>query len=415
MMNRRLLLTSALTLCIAASFPAYAAEPPAVKSEFEKALMEGKPLFLSRYRYEYVDQDGLPEDAHAHTLVTRLGYETGAYKDFSALIEFEHLESLGTERFNDSINGKTRYPVVVDPEDTNLNRLMLTYAGIPDTKAILGRQTIVLDNQRFVGGIAWRQNDQTFDALSVSNTSLPDTTLYYAYANQVNRVQGTNSPVGVWDDSHIHLINASYTGLPYGRLVGYSYLLDIPDSAALSSATYGARFEGKQAIDKAFTGLLSLEYAHQVDYANNSNNTSFNYYMIEPGIAFGQWKILGQYEHIEGDGANAMQFAIGTNHAFDGWVDKFLTTPANGLIDMNIAVNYTVASEQKWLNGTRAMVRYHDFRAEKGDTHYGNEWNLFFEQTIESHYTIGMQAGHYEADNFSTDTTKIMPYVQVKF
>ena len=110
-----------------------------------------------------------------------------------------------------------------------------------------------------------------------------------------------------------------------------------------------------------------------------------------------------------------MQFAIGTNHAFDGWVDKFLTTPANGLIDMNIAVNYTVASDQKWLNGTRAMVRYHDFRAEKGDTHYGNEWNLFFEQTIESHYTIGMQAGYYEADNFSTDTTKIMPYVQVKF
>ena len=118
---------------------------------------------------------------------------------------------------------------------------------------------------------------------------------------------------------------------------------------------------------------------------------------------------------VEGDGSNAMQFAIGTNHAFDGWVDKFVTTPANGLIDMNIAVNYTVASDQKWLNGTRAMVRYHDFRAEKSDTHYGNEWNVFFEQTIESHYTIGMQAGHYEADNFSTDTTKIMPYVQVKF
>lgn len=415
MTNRRLLLTSALTLCIAASFPAYAADQPPVESDFTKALTEGKPIFDARYRYEYVDQDGLANEANAHTLRTRLGYETGKFKDFSALLEFENITDIGGENYNDTINGKTTYPTVADPEDTSLNRLQITYTGIPDTALVLGRQNIVLDNQRFVGGIAWRQNDQTFDAISIKNNSIQDTTLYYAHANQVNRVFGKDSPVGTWDHSDVHLINGSYAGLSFGKITGYSYLLDIPDSVALSSATYGARFEGKHPVAEGVTGLLNLEYAHQNDYADNPNSISFHYYSIEPGVTFGQWTLKGQYESIEGDGTNAMQFALGTNHAFDGWVDKFLTTPANGLVDANIGVNYIAKSGNTWLNGTKAMLVYHEFSAERGSADYGTEWDASVEQTFQQYYTAGIKVGAYNADDLYTDTVKIMPYVQVKF
>lgn len=398
---------------------AYAADPVAApaapKSDFTKALTEGKSIFDARYRYEYVDQDGLANEANAHTVRTRLGYETGKFKDFSALLEFENITDIGGEDYNDTINGKTTYPTVADPEDTALNRLQLTYTGVPDTALVLGRQNIVLDNQRFVGGIAWRQNDQTFDAISVKNNSLKDTTLYYAYANQVNRIFGTDSPVGTWDDSHIHLMNASYTGLPFGKITGYSYLLDIPDSVALSSATYGARFEGKHPVADGVTGLLNLEYARQNDYADNPNSISFNYYSIEPGVTFGQWTLKGQYESIEGNGTNAMQFALGTNHAFDGWVDKFLTTPANGLVDANIGITYVAKSENTWLNGTKAMLVYHDFSAERGSADYGTEWDASVEQTFQQYYTAGIKLGAYNADDLYTDTVKIMPYLQVKF
>jgi len=415
MTNRRLLLTSALTFCIAASFPAYAADQPTVESDFTKALTEGKPIFDARYRYEYVDQDGLANEANAHTLRTRLGYETGKFKDFSALLEFENITDIGGENYNDTINGKTTYPTVADPEDTSLNRLQITYTGMPDTALVLGRQNIVLDNQRFVGGIAWRQNDQTLDAISIKNNSVQDTTLYYAYANQVNRVFGKDSPVGTWDHSDVHLINGSYAGLSFGKITGYSYLLDIPDSVALSSATYGARFEGKHPVAEGVTGLLNLEYAHQNDYADNPNSISFHYYSIEPGVTFGQWTLKGQYESIEGDGTNAMQFALGTNHAFDGWVDKFLTTPANGLVDANIGVTYIAKSENTWLNGTKAMLVYHDFSAERGSADYGTEWDASVEQTFQQYHTAGIKVGAYNADDLYTDTVKIMPYVQVKF
>ena len=382
---------------------------------FTQALTGGKPWIDARYRYEFVDQDGLAHNANAHTVRTRMGYETGKFHDFSLLVEGENILDIGAEHYNDTVNGKTAYPIVADPEDTNLNRLQLNYTGIPDTALALGRQVINLDNQRFVGSVGWRQNDQTFDALSVKNQSVKDTTLFYAYADQVNRIFGTDSTAGAWDNSHIHLFNASYAGLPYGKITGYGYLLDITDSQAMSSATFGVRFEGKHPIQEGLSGLLNLEYAHQADYAGNPTNFSFHYYSIEPGVAFGQWMLKGQYESIEGNGATAMQFALGTNHAFDGWADKFLTTPAGGLVDANIGVIYVAKSENDWVNGAKAMLVYHDFSAEHGGMDYGTEWDALLEQTFEKYYTVGLKFAAYNANGLFTDTLKIMPYMQVKF
>lgn len=404
--------------------PAKAAAPaaaPEQKSDFTKALTEGKVLFDARYRYEYVDQDGLAHNANANTLRTRLGYETGKFQDFSALVEFENVTGFGNEPYNDTINGKTTYPTVADPEDTNVNRLQLTYTGLPDTTAILGRQQLNLDNERFVGSSKWRQNDQTYDGISLKNQSLKDTTLNYDYVWQVNRIFGTKSTAGTWDDNAIHLFNVNYAGLPFGKLTGYTYLLDIPDSKALSSATYGLRFEGKHALTKEVTGLLNLEHAHQRDYADNPNHLNTKYYSVEPGIGFGEWTLKGQYESIEGNGTNAadtahaMQFPLSTLHAFDGWADKFLTTPGKGLVDANLGLTYVAKSENPYINGTKAMVVYHDFSAESGSANYGTEWDAMLEQTVEKHYTAGIKFASYNANDLYTDTVKIMPYLQVKF
>jgi hypothetical protein len=396
------------------------AAPTETKNDFVKALTEGKILADIRYRYEFVDQDGLAHDANAHTIRTRLGYETGKFYGFSVLAEVENISSIGSERYNDTANGRTTYPTVADPQDTNLNRLQLSYSGVPDTNITAGRQLINLDNQRFVGGVSWRQNDQTFDAVSVKNTSIKDTTLFYAYSNQVNRIYGTQASTsgannGIWNKANIHLINASYAGLPFGKITGYSYLLDIPDSPTLSTKTFGARFEGKHKLGGDFTGLLNLEYARQSDYADNTANYNLDYYSIEPAVTYGQFTLKGQYESIKGNGTQAVQFALGTNHAFDGWVDKFLTTPVNGLVDANVGLTYTAKSENKWLNGTKATVVYHDFSAERGNTNYGTEWDGVVEQTFAKYYTVGIKAGSYNADKLYTDTVKIMPYVQFKF
>lgn len=410
-------------LCVStmlASVSAFAADPvpataPVMKSEFTKALTEGKVLFDTRYRYEYVDQDGLANNANAHTLRSRLGYETGKFNGFSALAEFEGTTDFGNDDYNNTINGKTTYPTVADIDGAHLNRLSLSYSGLPGTMLNLGRQVLSLDNQRWVGPGAWRQDDQTHDAFSLVNTSLPGTTLSYAYSKQVNRTLGDRSPVGVWDDTNIHLFNASYAGWALGKLTGYGYLLDIPDSLSSSTETFGARFEGKQAINPEMNFLYAAEYARQSDYADNPKNYGLDYYSVEPGVNWGQWTLKGQYESIGGNGTSAVQFPIATLHVFDGWADKFLVTPANGLIDANLGITYVAKSENPYLNGAKAALVYHDFSAEKGSADYGTEWDAVVEQTFSTYYTAGLKFASYNADALYTDTVKIMPYMQVKF
>lgn len=428
-MNKKILLSLLTsTIIVASSGVAFATEnkpvAPAVSApqaiapqdEFSKALMGGKILFNSRYRFEHVDQDGLAEKANANTLRTRLGYETQKFHDVSALVEMENIADIGSEHYNNTINGKTTYPTVGDIDGTHLNRAIISYSGLPQTNINLGRQNIVLDNQRWLGAVDWRQNDQTFDGLTINNTSIPNTALFYGYANQVNKTLGDRSPAGTWDHSDIHLFNASYTGLPIGKIIGYSYLIDTPDSLASSTETFGARFEGKQAINEKLNALLSAEYARQSDYADNTGNYTLDYFSVEPGINFGEFTLKGQYESIEGNGTQAVQFPLATLHAFNGWADKLTTTPANGLIDMNIGVVYVAKSDNQYINGIKAQAFYHDYTPEHGSgADYGTEWDASVEQTFKTNYTVGIKYANYQAESFATDTVKIMPYVQVKF
>src|SRR5690606_19279018 len=142
-------------------------------------------------------------------------------------------------------NGKTAYPLVADPKANELNRLQLTNTSLPNTTITLGRQRILLDDQRFVGNVGWRQNEQTFDALRVVTKPMPKLTLDFSYVNEVRRVFGRDS-VGHLPTigGEIVMANAGYQ-FNAGKLSAFSYLLDLDNSAANSSAMTGLRFAGQ--------------------------------------------------------------------------------------------------------------------------------------------------------------------------
>jgi hypothetical protein len=140
------------------------------------ALAQGDFLLNMRLRSETVDQEGVANEANAVTLRTRFGFQSEEYSDFRFLIEGENITHL-VDDFNDTVNGLAGYPVVADPESTELNRLQLTYTGFEDTTMILGRQRIIIGDSRYVGNVGFRQNEQTFDALLVQNTGIEDVTL----------------------------------------------------------------------------------------------------------------------------------------------------------------------------------------------------------------------------------------------
>lgn len=392
---------------------------------FVEALTHGIPTLDMRYRYETVDQDALAHNARASTLRTRVGYVTGAFEGFKTGIELENISNLGAERYNNTYNGKTTYPVVADPSDTDINQLYISYAGaaLPKSTVTVGRQIINLDNQRFVGSVEWRQNNQTFDAATFSSQYIDHASLYYAYVSRVNRVFGPDAPAGAnvgEFKSSSHFINASYEFDPSLKLTGYTYLLDFSNGTAVSSATYGARLTGKYAATEAVKLLYAAEFAHQTDYADNPARISQNYSLLEPGVAWKRWTGKVGYEVLHGNGVTAFQTPLATLHAFNGWADKFLSTPARGLEDNYASLNYKVSFGDKWLKGTDMTIAYHSFDSDVGDVYYGKEWDASITQTFFDHYTVGLKFADYNADessvgNATRDTVKTMMWLQVRY
>ena len=389
------------------------------------AIRGGTPLIDLRLRYENVDQENKPRNASATTLRARLGYQTGQYLGFSALAEFDFLQHLGPEHFFNSFEGGSSalYPTIADPDMVALNRLQLTYGArltdtannAPDLRFNLGRQRIIFSDQRFVGNVGWRQHEQTFDGISVINTSLPATTVTYAYITRVNRVFGPEAPNGTFD-SHSHLINAVYGGLmPHLRLEGYSYLLDLRQSPTLSTATYGLRADGTIALGSSgLSATYIAAFARQHDHAKNPLPISLNYYLGEAGLGFrGVTGSVG-YEVLEGNGTIGFSTPLATLHIFQGWADVFLTTPANGIKDLYVKGGYGFAANPIFTRVT-ATVWYHDFSAERVSGNYGHEWDAQIEAAVDANVTVGVKYAAFQGSQAYPDKNIGWVYVGYRY
>ncbi|MFM5954668.1 MAG: alginate export family protein, partial [Novosphingobium sp.] len=178
-----------------------------------------------RYRLEVVDQADLPDTATASTLRVRAGVKTREWHGLSAVVEGEAIAVLGKASYNDTVNGKTNFPVVADPADVLLNQAYLRWRPDPRFELTAGRQAVNYDNQRWIGSVGWRQNDQTLDAVRVAAKPFKGVAVDYVYAWRVNRVFGPDSAQGIWHDTAIHGLRASYAIKNIGTLSGYGYWL----------------------------------------------------------------------------------------------------------------------------------------------------------------------------------------------
>mgnify|MGYP003382071876 CR=1 FL=1 len=372
------------------------------------------PYLDLRYRLEVVDQENLPEDAAASTLRIRGGIETDEWNGLSALVEGEAVVRIGPEDFNDTVNGRTQFPVVADPSDVLLNRALVRWRPHKSVEAVAGRQAVNFDNQRWIGSVDWRQNDQTFDLAQITVMPVEGARVDYFHAWRVNRIFGPDSPQGVWRDNDIHTINASYAVPSFGTVTAYGYFLDIPDAPAASSQTLGLRFAGSQPVGAKAKLLYSAEYAKQRDLGPNPADFSLDYLLIEPGISVAGFTAKAGFERLEGNGAVALQTPLATLHAFNGWADKFLATPPGGLRDFYGDISYRFG-EGSGLNGLTLRGIVHDFGATATDQAYGRELNLLAVYPIRSNITLLAKFAHYDADGFSVDTTKGWLQLQVTF
>lgn len=376
------------------------------ETSFADAVSGGSPTASVRYRYEFVDQDGFAENASASTARLRLNYRTAAWRSWTAFAEFDHVFHVIARDFNSGAGtspGRTQYPVVADPSGSDLNQLYFDFASGNDWKLRIGRQRILLDNQRFVGGVGWRQNEQTYDALTLTTGAIAGADLSYTYINRVRRIFGDGVAAGK-EAIDGHLLNVRVKLNEGWSVTPYLYHLDYDDaaSAANSTSTFGVRFEGRvPAGDGALK--LAVEAATQSDAGNNPVDFDADYYHAD--LAWSRPENLGFGFGIEslGGGAaagGAFRTPLATLHKFQGWADQFLATPDAGISDVYASLSYPAGD---W---TISAV-YHDFSPESGGGDYGSEIDLSAAWTINKRYGLLLKTAFFSADSAAfADTTK---------
>ena len=381
-------------------------------------------------RFENVNQDNVrktplngapaanqPRTANAVTTRLRLGLLSPVFHGLQGYAEYQGVYAMDSN-YNSTRNDKTGYSTVVDPYESELDQLWLSYAGIADTVIKGGRQVIQFDDQRFIGNVGWRQLQQTFDSVLIThnNQQLFGLTVNAGYIGRVKTITTTTESVNA------PILNVNYKLGDYGNMVGYGYWLDYTDPGAnadyfKSNQTYGLRLTNYQKQGDSFKlsdnyGLqYTAEWSIQSNYQSNPNNYTVNRYNLMSGFTAYMFTFQGAMEQLDGVGKNkAFQTPLGTNFAFQGWADQFLTTPDNGIRDVFGTVTTSLDRGEVILSGV-----YHDFFDDTGAIHYGQEWDFLASKKFGKHYTLLARYAYYNADQYSTDTQKIWVQGNINF
>ncbi len=367
-----------------------------------------KPLGEARLRYEQVDQDGLAADADALTLRLRAGVEAKAGR-WSALVEGQGNLAIVDEYF-DGLQGPATRPLVADPQNIALTRAQLRYTS-PAFAVTAGRQRIALDDERFVGAVPFRQNGQSFDAVRAEITPAKGVKADLTYAWSVRTIWGIDG-AGARQQavSGDNVFGNLSVATPVGKVAAFAYLVDQDEAAMqgfrISSQSYGARLDGSQPVGKAKIAY-QLSYARQSDWHRNPNDYSADYFLADAAIDFGGPRAGVGYEILgadDGVSLTSFQTPLATGFKFQGWADKFLITPPDGVRDLYASAGWGWKAVGP-LKAVTLQAVYHDYRSDRASRSYGDEIDLLASAKL-GKFTASARYAHYDADNFATDTDK---------
>jgi hypothetical protein len=390
-----------LPLLAAAALAPNAFADNAVATGVSNALSQSKVNVSFRGRYEGVSQDG-KDDADALTVKSRLSVNSGAYNGLSLGVEVDNVTAL-VDDYNDLTTGYVgNEAVIADAEYTEVNQAYLKYSK-NNFSLKAGRQRINHDGQRFVGGVGWRQNEQTYDGYRFQYKASDKLNFDYTYVYNVNRIFGPDSKKPNDLRGDLHLGHVAFKLNKDHKLSAFTYILDFDTAAALSSSTYGIAYHGKFGPVK-----VNASYATQSDNGDNPNNYSADYYNVEAATKVSKVTLKAGVEALGSDNGIGFATPLATLHKFNGFADKFLSTPGNGLQDI-----YATAVTK--VKGVKLVVTYHDFSSDVNNIDYGTEVDLVAAYKVNKHYSLLAKYASYNADEFTTDTDKLWFMVTAKF
>ena len=355
-----------------------------------------KPTVDIRARYEFGDVDGF-DPSHAFTTRERLGFKTTPWHGLSLVAEGEFTQALVDDYTSGAPGADPTTPgntVISDPESNELNQAYVQYAAF-ETSVRIGRQRMIYDNAAFIGNVGWRQNEQTFDAISLTSTIVDGLTFNYAYVDRVNRIFGSEA-IGTNKDvtGDVHLINLSYTGIKGLTLGSYAYLMDFDAPDGWDNNTFGISAKGKL-CDILLYGELAWQ-----DEAGVANDKEALYAHFHATKTLGTQSFTLGVEHLDA----GFQTPLATVHLYNGFADVFIGQRINGtlvgLTDIYFSHTIPILYGIKWTNVL------HAYGDNSVSTDLGWEYDSVLLKKFDEHFTAIAKLSHFETESNIPTTTR---------
>ena len=300
------------------------------------------------------------------------------------------------------------------------------YAEFPlvnTLSAKVGRQMIVLDDDRIFGSLDWHPAGRSHDAVNLNWTPSEKLTLrgFFAY-NQSGTATGTilnvNTPSGQnftpgagQDYQHLQALHAHYNISEAHQLsllfANLGYRTD--DSADQNMQTFGAHYTGK-------SNQLSYGASAYMQTGKNATGADKSAYMFAVNAGYKFSPIFGLtagVDYLSGnasdDNSKDKKFNpfSGTNHKFYGFMDYYYVgfTPSVGLLNPYLTANVRTGEK----SNLSATFHYFAPAAKfevggKKHSSYGSEIDLVYNLKVQPF--IGLQVGY--STYFVNDGTKAL-------
>ncbi len=364
-----------------------------------------------RLRTEYREQDGL-DGSTAGTIRFRPFIKLGSFYGLSAFVEGEFTQDFFSDYDtnptpitlnSDEPLGNT---VISDPRNTELNQAYLKYER-EEFWVKAGRQKIIRNGSAFIGNVGWRQNEQTYDAISIGSSG-EHFKFDYSYSNRVVRIFGNEAinrfPLGEMEGD-FHFFDASYE--KEGHTIGaYFYGIDTDSNIAAigDSMTFGTYYKGN--------GVYA-ELAYQEGDFGSIDDYSALYSHVSYSKKIANHKITGGIEYL---GEN-FRTPFATVHKFNGFADAFALQRlglAGGLQDG--LTDFYISYVPPKLPGDITLKTFaHYFMDGSVDEKQGWELDFVLAKKINKHTKALVKGAYFDGDDGRPNIKQLSAQLDFQF
>lgn len=356
---------------------------------------------VMRVRHETAQSDDLARDAEALTIRTALEATFTLPRGFSATLEGEAVSSLVDEHALPEQGGVT--PVILDPGGEEVNQALVAWRG-SGSAVTVGRQRLKIGDERLVGSLGFRQNEQTFDAVRATQR-VGRVDVDYAYIGAVRSPLGDRTPRRTRDrTAHSVRLVAPFHAI--GTVSVQALLLDAEEedgSVAVDPErdTIAVGLSDNRAVGRTASHIVgyTARYARQWTNGPGGEDMALDYWRgtVEAGTA--RAGMTMGVEALGGNGTAAFQTPLGTLHKFQGFADVFLRTPDAGVVD--VAVGGRLTRGPLFLSAAA-----HRFTAYDGDQVFGRELDVVGMISVTDHVAVEVGIAAFDGKDVFPDQSR---------